>query len=123
MEASNGVVARGIVLIAGLVGAAGVMAAAAASHGGESRNLAAIAAICLAHGPALLALALAGRGRAFGWAAIILAVGTVVFAGDLGAREWLGRGAFPGAAPLGGAAMIAGWLAVAIAGVTSRSSN
>lgn len=122
MAAAYGKVSRAILAIAGLVGATGVMAAAAASHGGESRNLGAIAAICLAHGPALLALGLAGRGRAFEWAAIILAVGTIVFAGDLGMREWLGHGAFPGAAPLGGGAMIVGWLAVAVGGLVHFGS-
>ncbi|MFN4209838.1 MAG: DUF423 domain-containing protein [Devosia sp.] len=108
--------------IAGLVGAVGVAAAAAASHDGNSRNLAAIAAICLAHGPALLALALAGRGRVLSLAALLLAAGTVVFAGDLGMREWLGHGLFPGAAPLGGAGMIGGWLAI-VAGALFRRAG
>lgn len=103
--------------MAGLAGAIGVMAAATASHGGGSRNLAAIAAIGLAHGPALLALGLAGRGRLLGGAGVLLAGGTVVFMADLGVREGLGHGLFPGAAPLGGMVMIAGWLAVALAGL------
>ncbi|WP_240229828.1 DUF423 domain-containing protein [Devosia lacusdianchii] len=123
MAAAYGKVSRAILAAAGLVGAVGVMAAAAASHSGESRNLGAIAAICLAHGPALLALGLAGRGRVLEWAAIILALGTIVFAGDLGMREWLGRGAFPGAAPLGGGAMIVGWLAAAIGGLVHFRSS
>ena len=106
---------RWVLAAAGLIGASGVMAAAAASHAGESRNLAAIAAIGLAHGPALLALALAGRGRVLGVAAALLALGTAVFVGDLGMREWLGRGLFPAAAPFGGAAMIGGWLAIGLA--------
>ena len=103
---------------AGLVGAIGVISAAAASHGGESRNLGAFAAICLAHGPALLALALAGQGRIMAWAGMLLAIGTVIFAADLGIREWLGQGLFPGAAPLGGVGMIGGWLALVVAGVS-----
>ena len=109
---------RVLLVTAGLVGAAGVMAAAAASHGGESRNLGAIASICLAHGPALLALALAARGRLLAGAGLVLAAGTVVFAADLGIREWLGHGLLPGAAPLAGGAMILGWLGVAIGGAT-----
>ncbi len=106
--------------VAGLVGAIGVMAAATASHGEGSRNLAAIAAIGLAHGPALLALGLAGRGRLLGGAGALLAGGTMVFMADLGVREWLGHGLFPGAAPLGGMVMIAGWLAVALTGLIGR---
>ena len=114
--------ARLVLASAGLIGAAGVVSAAAASHAGESRNLAAIAAICLAHGPALLALTLAGRGRILQVAAVLLAVGTLIFAGDLGIREWAGHGLFPGAAPLGGVAMIAGWLAVVVAALFWRRS-
>lgn len=111
---------RAMLAMAGLLGAIGVMAAAAASHGGDARNLGAIAAIALAHGPALLALTLAGRGRILGVAAALLAVGTVVFIGDLGMREWLGRGLFPGAAPLGGVTMIGGWLAIVAAALVWR---
>ena len=100
----------------GVAGAVGVMAAAAASHMGESRNLAAIAAICLAHGPALLALGLAApTGRLFRIAAAFLAVGTLIFAADLGMREWQGVSLFPGAAPLGGVGMIGGWVLVVVA--------
>ncbi|WP_170848422.1 DUF423 domain-containing protein [Devosia sp. YR412] len=111
---------RPILAAAGLIGAVGVASAAAASHAGESRNLAAIAAICLAHGPALLALALAGHGRLLSLAGAFLAVGTIVFAGDLGMREWQGHGLFPGAAPIGGVGMIGGWLLVVVAGLVWR---
>tara|TARA_R110002020_G_scaffold63368_3_gene169219 strand:+ start:3047 stop:3421 length:375 start_codon:yes stop_codon:yes gene_type:complete len=114
---------RLLLLAAGLAGAGGVMAAAAASHAGESRNLAAIAAICLAHGPALLALALAGRGRLLRLAGLALALGTAIFATDLGIREWLGHGLFPGAAPLGGGAMILAWLGMALAGAIGALQN
>lgn len=116
-------VMRLVLAAAGLIGAAGVASAAAASHSGESRNLASIAAICLAHGPALLALALAGHGRLLRSAAILLSVGTIVFAADLGMREWQGHGLFPGAAPIGGVGMIAGWIAVAAASIFWRRSK
>ncbi len=112
---------RVVLAAAGVFGAVGVMAAAGASHGGEQRNLSAIAAIGLAHGPALLALVLAGRGRVLGIAAALLAVGTAVFIGDLGVREWLGHGLFPGAAPIGGVGMIGGWLAIVVAALTWRA--
>jgi uncharacterized membrane protein YgdD (TMEM256/DUF423 family) len=105
---------RPLIIVAALLGATGVGAAAAASHG-ESRHLSAIAAICLSHGPALLALGLAGWGRLFWWSTILLAGGTIVFVLDLGVREWLGHGLFTGAAPLGGLLMILGWLTLAVA--------
>lgn len=111
---------RVMLVTAGLVGAAGVIAAAGASHSGESRNLAAIATICLAHGPALLALGLLGQSRLMMAAGLVLALGTAVFAGDLGMREWRGHALFAGAAPLGGGAMIVGWLGIALGGVLWR---
>ena len=114
--------ARLTLVAAGLIGAAGVASAAAASHAGESRNLSAIAAICLSHGPTLLALGLVSRGRLLQLAALLLAAGTAIFAGDLGIREWLGHGLFPGAAPLGGIGMIGGWLAIVAAGIAMRRS-
>ena len=105
----------------GLAGAVGVMAAASASHMSESRNLAAIAAIGLAHGPALLALGLAAPPmRLFPIAAALLAIGTLVFGADLGMREWQGTSLFPGAAPLGGVGMIGGWFFVILAGLLAR---
>ncbi|MET3924793.1 DUF423 domain-containing protein [Devosia sp. 2618] len=120
MAIENGLMRRVTLAAAGLAGAVGVMAAAAGSHSGESRNLSAIAMICLAHGPVLLALALAGRGRVLQVAAGLIALGTLVFAGDLGIREWLGHGAFPGAAPIGGVGMIGGWLTIIVAAFVTR---
>jgi uncharacterized membrane protein YgdD (TMEM256/DUF423 family) len=109
---------RVLLVLAGLIGASGVAAAAGASHG-ESRNLSAMAMIFLAHAPALVAVALQGRGRVVLGAGAVLAVGTLVFGADLALRQWLGDGLFPGAAPLGGAAMILGWLGLALAGLLS----
>jgi uncharacterized membrane protein YgdD (TMEM256/DUF423 family) len=117
----GGVWARLLLGGAGVVGAIGVAAAAGASHAGESRNIAAISAVCLAHGPALLALGLAGRGRVLGVAGALLGLGAALFVLDLGIREWTGQGAFPGAAPLGGMGMIAGWVVVALAGLLLRA--
>lgn len=105
---------------AGLIGAIGVMAAAAASHAGDSRNLSAIASICLAHGPALLALALLSGRPWLSRAGLLLAAGTAVFAADLGMREWQGHSLFPMAAPIGGTAMILAWLLLAFAAIVDR---
>lgn len=120
MNGRNDLAWRLVLALAGVIGATGVMAAAAASHGGEARNFSAVAAIGLAHGPALLALGLAGRGRVLGVAAGLLATGTLVFIGDLGMREWLGQGLFPSAAPVGGVGMIGGWIAIVVAALVWR---
>lgn len=114
---------RLILIVAGLVGAVGVASAAAASHSADTRNLMAIAAICLAHGPALLALGLQARGRILEWSGTVLALGTIVFVADLAMREWAGGGLFTGAAPLGGGAMIIGWIGIAAAGVIGSKEN
>jgi uncharacterized membrane protein YgdD (TMEM256/DUF423 family) len=122
MAQTNPVLARLTIIMAGILGGGGVVAAAAATHGGDSTNLGPIAMVCLAHGPALLALGLSSlRGRLFDVAAILLGLGTLIFAGDLLVRQYLGHAAFPMAAPIGGVGMIGGWLAVTVAGVFSRA--
>lgn len=96
---------------AGLIGAAGVALAAAASHAGGEHLLRPASTICLAHAPALLTLALAGdKIRWAGLAALGMTIGTLLFAGDLAARQFFGQGLFPMAAPSGGLTLIASWL-------------
>ena len=113
---------RLLLILAGMIGAAGVAAAAAASHA-DSRNLSSIATMFLAHAPVLVALALYGRGRVILASGTVLAVGTLVFGADLGMREWMGQALFAGAAPLGGAGMIIGWLGLALSGLFGRTGN
>ena len=106
-------------LFAGLYGVAGVALAALAAHGGGETNLAASAsAMCLAHAPALLALALGNVRLRTAWlAGLLMIVGTLLFAGDLVTLRFTGSGLFPYAAPTGGWAMMLGWLAVAAGAV------
>jgi uncharacterized membrane protein YgdD (TMEM256/DUF423 family) len=101
-------------LFAGLFGLAGVALAALAAHGGGQANLAASAsAMCLAHAPALLALALGAAKIRTAWlAGLLMIVGTLLFAGDLVTLRFTGASLFPYAAPTGGWAMMLGWLAV-----------
>jgi uncharacterized membrane protein YgdD (TMEM256/DUF423 family) len=105
---------RWAAVAAGLIGAAGVGLAAAASHEGGEALLRPASTICLAHAPALIALSLAGgRIRLSGLAALGMVLGTTMFAGDLVARHFLGAGLFPMAAPTGGMTLIASWLLLA----------
>ncbi|MGO7295569.1 DUF423 domain-containing protein [Rhizobium ruizarguesonis] len=106
-------------LFAGLFGVAGVALAALAAHGGGEANLAASAsAMCLAHAPALLALALGNARFRTAWlAGFLMIVGTLLFAGDLVTLHFTGSSLFPYAAPTGGWAMMLGWLAVAAGAV------
>lgn len=109
-ERQDNSASRIILGLAGAVGALGVMAAARAGHGEDERLFESVAIICLAHGPALLAVALSGNtSRLVAVAGVILAAGTLLFTGDLLARQFLGYAAAPLLAPAGGAAMIAGW--------------
>ncbi|EJL57052.1 putative small membrane protein [Rhizobium sp. CF122] len=103
-------------LFAGLFGFAGVALSAAAAHGGGDAHLVASAsAMCLAHAPALLALAIGTEKLRTAWlAGILIGAGTLLFAGDLVALRYAGSGLFPMAAPTGGFAMMFGWLAIAV---------
>ncbi|MGY5800484.1 DUF423 domain-containing protein [Agrobacterium rhizogenes] len=101
--------------IAGILGASGVALAAAATHGGDTHFLGAASTMSLAHAPALLAL-YAGydRIRIAPIAAVLLGLGTLIFAGDLISRHFGGSSLFPMAAPTGGMGMIAGWAVIAL---------
>jgi uncharacterized membrane protein YgdD (TMEM256/DUF423 family) len=112
---------RALTLVAaGIIGVTGILAAAASAHVGASQTLTSAALVCLAHAPALLALALvAARGRMLTLAGGLLAVGTLVFAADMGAREFAGGRLGPLAAPIGGALMIGAWLCVMAGGLAS----
>lgn len=112
---------RWAAVAAGLIGAAGVGLAAAASHAGGEALLRPASTICLAHAPALLALSLAGeRLRLSGLGALGMTLGTALFAGDLVARHFAGAGLFPMAAPTGGMTLIASWLLLAVGVAMSR---
>ena len=92
-----------------------------AAHAGGG-NLGTAATMLLAHAPALLALGLLSRegSRILALGGLVLALGVLLFAGDLVMRDWAGTRLFPMAAPAGGIAMIAGWLMAAAAGVVAR---
>lgn len=110
-------------LFAGLFGFAGVVLAAAAAHGGGDAHLVASAStMCLAHAPALLALAIGAEKLRTAWlAGILISAGTLLFAGDLVALRYAGSGLFPMAAPTGGFAMMFGWLAIAVGAFFRRT--
>jgi uncharacterized membrane protein YgdD (TMEM256/DUF423 family) len=98
-------------------------AAAAASHAGDERILGPLALIALTQAPALLAIALAApAGRIFRAGAILIALGAVIFTADLALRHFTGNRLFPLSAPIGGTAMIAGWLVLAVCGLLKRQS-
>lgn len=107
--------------MSGLAGAAGVALAARAAHG-DSQYASQISTMLLLHAPAFLAIGLAIQpvGRFMSLAAGLLAIGLLLFCGDLAWREFQHARLFPMAAPVGGGAMIAGWLGIAISALTRK---
>jgi uncharacterized membrane protein YgdD (TMEM256/DUF423 family) len=111
-------------LLAGLIGAGGMAAAAAATHTGDTLILGNLALVGLTQAPALLALSLyASNGFCFRLATGLIALGALLFCLDLAARHFTGNRLFPMSAPIGGTAMIAGWIAVAVGAVLSFRSK
>jgi uncharacterized membrane protein YgdD (TMEM256/DUF423 family) len=109
---------RLLIVLAALSGLLGVGLSAAAAHvtGG---SLATAAQFLLFHAPALLALvALAAAGLLHptlaGVAGYVLALGLVLFSGDLSRRAFSGAPLAPMAAPAGGILMMLGWLLVGL---------
>ncbi len=107
--------------IAALLGAAGVALAALSTHadGGELGRTA--SQFLVLHACALLGvtaharLADAATSRALSYGGGALAVGTLLFSGDLTMRAFAGGRLFPFAAPIGGSLMILSWIALALA--------
>ncbi|MBR1158161.1 DUF423 domain-containing protein [Bradyrhizobium elkanii] len=113
---------RLLIGLAAIMGACGVMLAAAAAHLPDATRLAAASSMLLFHAPAVVAtIAVADRATIHAKLAIVAAAGFVIaaslFAGDLVLRQYAGHGLFPMAAPTGGTLLILSWLVLAIAAV------
>ena len=116
---------RILVILAGLMGADGVILAAASAHGGNSALLAPASSMLLFHASAVLgAVALAERGLIHAKGGLAAAAGFVaaalLFAGDLTMRQFAGHSLFPFAAPTGGTLLIASWLLLAVSAAWPR---
>ena len=108
------------VLVAGVMGAAGVALAAAAAHAAPGAGLDSAAQILMVHAAALLggsaAVAAGLTVRPLALAALIgFVLGTVFFAGDIALRAFVGNRLFPMAAPTGGSILILSWIALSVA--------
>ena len=115
-----------LLVIAALMGAAGIMLAAAAAHAVPGATLDAAVSMLLFHAVAALgAAALAHQGllrRPLGLAGIAAwVIGAVLFSGDIALRAFAGHRLFPMAAPAGGIMLILGWLVVAAAALAAPS--
>ncbi len=118
---------RILIVLAAIMGADGVILAAASAHQADATRLAAASSMLLFHATAVLAsVALAERGlihvRVGLGATFGFVIAASLFAGDLTLRQYAGHGLFPMAAPTGGTLLIASWLALAIAAAWPRRS-
>lgn len=104
-----------LVLVAGLYGAGGVATAAAAAHASGDPRLQTVSLFLMLHGAALVGAAAAssGLGRLALLPAWGIALGALLFCGDLLVRVAFGASPVPMAAPVGGTILIAAWLALA----------
>jgi uncharacterized membrane protein YgdD (TMEM256/DUF423 family) len=117
-----------LLLLAGLMGAGGVVLAAADAHDMPGAGLAGAAYMLLFHAAALVGgAALYQQGVL--WRPLTLAVlvawivGAALFSGDVALRAFAGHRLFPMAAPSGGIILIAAWLGLAAAAVGAMLRN
>jgi uncharacterized membrane protein YgdD (TMEM256/DUF423 family) len=117
-----------IVVLAGLMGAAGVALGAVAAHRVQDPALATASQMLVLHAAAALAVTahlrrvhhqLARGFRIWLVGGVLLLAGAGLFCGDIALRSMIGGRLFPMAAPVGGSTMIAGWLMLAMAGLVS----
>lgn len=113
------------VVFAGLMGAAGVVLAALATHQGDAARLGPASTMLLFHASAAIGAALlTGHGiaqRHLGLVATFgLIAGAILFSGDLAIRHTTGTAPIPMVAPTGGILLILSWLVLAIAAAWPR---
>ena len=116
---------RILAILAAIMGADGVILAAAAAHQPDAARLASASSMLLFHATAVLAaVALIERGLIHSRIGLAAASGFVVaavlFGGDLCMRQYAGHSLFAFAAPTGGALLIASWLALAVSAAWPR---
>ncbi len=116
---------RILIILAGIMGADGVILAAASAHQPDAMRLASASSMLLFHATAVLAVvALTERGVIHVRIGIAAALGFVVaaalFAGDLTLRQYAGHSLFQMAAPTGGTLLIVSWLLLAVAAAWPR---
>lgn len=116
---------RLLIILAGGMGAIGVILAASSAHLPDASRLASASSMLLFHAAAILgAVALTARdivspkiGLTAGFGFVIA---TALFSGDLTLRQFLSHGLFPMAAPTGGTLLILAWITVAISAAWPR---
>lgn len=110
------------IMLAGLMGASGIVLAALGAHAAPNAGLQGAAYMLLFHAAAILGGA-AVMQQGLVWRPLMLAVliawvvGAVLFSGDVALRAFAGHRLFAFAAPVGGIVLIIAWFGVAIAAI------
>jgi uncharacterized membrane protein YgdD (TMEM256/DUF423 family) len=109
-----------VLVLAGLMGAGGIVLAAAGAHAAPGTGLDSAASMLLFHAVAVVGAAALVAQKML-WRPLAMAalaawiVGAALFAGDLSLRAFAGHRLFVMAAPSGGIILIGGWLTFAAA--------
>jgi uncharacterized membrane protein YgdD (TMEM256/DUF423 family) len=111
-----------LVMLAGLMGAGGVILAAAGAHAAPHAGLDSAAYMLLFHAAAVLGgSALMQQGLVWRPLALLALIawiaGSALFSGDIALRAFAAHRLFPMAAPTGGVILIAAWLALAVSAI------
>jgi uncharacterized membrane protein YgdD (TMEM256/DUF423 family) len=111
-----------LIALAGVMGASGILLAAAGAHAAPNAGLQGAAYMLLFHAAAILGGAsLTQQGLL--WRPVMLAVliawaaGAALFSGDITLRAFSGHRLFPMAAPSGGILLTAAWIALVAAAI------
>lgn len=117
-----------LIALAGIMGAAGIMLAAAGAHGKPGAGLDSAGYLLLIHAVAIVAgTAAARQGIILRPLALVVLWGFVagagLFAADVAARAWLGSRLFPFAAPAGGTILIIAWLVLVAASLAALANR
>ncbi len=111
-----------LIALAGVMGASGILLAAAGAHAAPNAGLQGAAYMLLFHAAAILGGAsLTQQGLL--WRPVMLAVliawaaGAALFSGDITLRAFSGHRLFPMAAPSGGILLTAAWIALIAAAI------
>ncbi len=112
-------------LLAMLMGLAGVAALASATHVGASTSLQIAGQMLLFHAPLIVAVTVARRTELLAdmmarIAVSVLILGLVLFSGDLALRALRGAKLFAMAAPSGGTLIMLGWVGLALSALLAR---
>jgi uncharacterized membrane protein YgdD (TMEM256/DUF423 family) len=115
-------------LIAGLMGGAGVALWAMAAHRPGAASLVTAAHFLLFHACAVIGVTACRKQMLFRNALASLSVaslilGSLLFSGDIAMRFFLQSPLFSSAAPLGGSLTILGWLMLALAAIFSNNQS